>query len=302
MAKYCPNCGQAVQDADLFCISCGTRLAAAAPAHVQAPVQAQPQYAAPAQVPTQYAPSVNQAQTFAAQPQVQYAAVPQQIPAQPVYAQYSTAPAPAMAQAPAQAAFAQGADVRLGIPAVPGFSDRVNHPEILKAGKKSRKISTVAAFIFFPLPFIGFMAYSFITGEMDPGEAAIIGLAVSAVFLLFAIISLVKNRAKHAYDATVIDKATHRSYSKEDGWTTEYVTIIRLADGSTKKIREDESDWNRAYDYLQIGDVFRYHPQFAFPYELYDKRRLQFLHCVGCGAKNPIGNDRCERCKLPLLK
>ena len=123
-----------------------------------------------------------------------------------------------------------------------------------------------------------------------------------AVFLVFALISLAKNRAEKSYDGTVIDKSKTRTHSEEEGWTTEYTTVVRLTNGRTKKIKETDSNWFKVYDYLEVGDVFRYHPQFAFPYEVYDKSRKQHLYCVGCRAKNPVANDRCSRCNLPLLK
>ena len=44
------------------------------------------------------------------------------------------------------------------------------------------------------------------------------------------------------------------------------------------------------------------HPQFRFPYELYDKSRAPYIACVSCGTKNPVEADRCKKCTLPLLK
>ena len=44
------------------------------------------------------------------------------------------------------------------------------------------------------------------------------------------------------------------------------------------------------------------HPQFHFPYELYDKSRAPYIACVSCGTKNPTEADRCQKCNLPLLK
>ena len=129
---------------------------------------------------------------------------------------------------------------------------------------------------------------------------------MSAVFLLFALFSAVRGRAKKTYDAEVIDKKV-RHYSRKDGsgdrgYVTEYVTVVRTASGSKKKIVERDGAQVRAWDYLQVGDRFRYHPQFHFPYELYDKSRAPYFVCVCCGTKNPKEADRCARCGLPLLK
>ena len=51
-----------------------------------------------------------------------------------------------------------------------------------------------------------------------------------------------------------------------------------------------------------IAKRFRCHPQFAFPYELYDKSKTDCLYCVICQKKNPVEADRCPKCGAPLLK
>ncbi len=195
--------------------------------------------------------------------------------------------------------------VRQGIPA-PGFSDRVNHPEILAAVKKNRKAAGVFAFFLVPLPLIGFVIYSVVSDQMEIAQAAMIGGIVSAVFLVFALFSFIRERAKNTYEATVIDKSSRDTYrhgtSDSRERITEYITVVRTADGKKKKIVEYEGSQLWAYNYLEIGDRFRYHPQFPFPYELYDKSHAPYLACVNCGTKNPVEADRCKKCDLPLLK
>ena len=51
-----------------------------------------------------------------------------------------------------------------------------------------------------------------------------------------------------------------------------------------------------------MGDRFRYHPQFKFPYELYDKSKAPYIACVSCGKTNAVTEDRCQKCGIPLLK
>lgn len=53
---------------------------------------------------------------------------------------------------------------------------------------------------------------------------------------------------------------------------------------------------------IVIAERFRCHPQFAFPYELYDKSKADCLYCVICQKKNPVEADRCPKCGAPLLK
>ena len=196
-------------------------------------------------------------------------------------------------------------EVRLGLPA-PGYSDRVNHPEILAAVKKNRKASKIFLLFLIPIPIIGFLVYSFATGEMEPDKAALYGGIVSGVFLLFAIFSFLRDRSANSYEAVVVEKKSELAYahrnSGEGERRTEYITTVRTTDGKKKKIVEYEGSQIWAYNYLEPGDRFKYHPQFHFPYERYDKTKAPCLYCVSCGTKNPVEADRCKKCNLPLLK
>ena len=197
---------------------------------------------------------------------------------------------------------------RVGVP-VPGYSDRVNDPEILAAMKKNRRAAGIFAFIVVPLPLIGFAIYSKVTGDMEMKEALFVGLCVSAVFLVFALVSLIRNRVEKSYEAVVEDQFT-RQVSRQnnddrDGFTdtyTEYVTVARTSDGKKKKIVEREGSQVWAYRYLNEGDRFMYHPQFNFPYERFDKASAPYIACVSCTTQNPVTADRCSKCGLPLLK
>ncbi len=202
-------------------------------------------------------------------------------------------------------AYAGGGAVRSGIPA-PGFSDRVNDPRILAAVRKNRRAAGVFAFFLVPLPLIGFTVYGMVGDQMEPGQAAGIGGVISAVFLVFALYGFIKERAKNTYEATVIDKESRLQHSDSDdgnGATVrEYVTTVRTANGKKKRIVERQGPQIWAWTYLNVGDRFRYHPQFHFPYELYDKSRAPYIACVSCAAQNPVEADCCRKCGLPLLK
>lgn len=185
-----------------------------------------------------------------------------------------------------------------------GFSNRVNDPEILAAVKKMRKSGKIFALFLVPLPIIGFLIYSALSESMEFSQGLTIGAIVSGVFLLFALYGFIRDRASNAYEATVIDKR-HRlrtkSSGENDSYQDEYITVVRTVDGKKKKIREYGGRiW--AYNYLEVGDRFRYHPQFAFPYELYDKRNAKGIYCVACQTNNPASADRCTHCGIPLLK
>ena len=246
MAKFCSNCGSALNEGVKFCPECGE------PIQQSAPTQTPP--------PTQHYES-------------------------PVYA-------------------GNGA-VHQGIP-LPGFSDRVNNPKILAAVKKNRKAAGIFSLLLVPLPLIGFVVYSIFSDQIETNQAIKYGRFISAVFLIFALYSSVKGRAKNSYEATVIDKKSRRSYryknSDDESYYTEYITIVRTTDGKKKKIIEREGSQIWAWDYLNVGARFKYHPQFHFPYELYDKSKAPYIACVSCVTKNSIEDDCCQNCGLPLLK
>lgn len=204
-------------------------------------------------------------------------------------------------------AYAGNGTVQNGIP-TPGFSDRVNHPEILAAVKKNRKVAGIFSLFFVPLPLLGFVIYSIVSDKMETTDALKYGAVISGIFLLFAIYGFVKERAKNTYEATVIDKKSRLTYKHNNSddthreTVTEYVTTVRTSDGKKKRIVEQEGTQIWAWEYLQVGDRFKYHPQFHFPYELYDKSKAPYIACVSCGTKNPVEADRCKKCNLPLLK
>ena len=189
-----------------------------------------------------------------------------------------------------------------------GYSDKVNDPELIAAVKKNKKLGGVFAVIVVLLPFVGVTAYSAFSDNMELKKGIVYGAVLSFIFLLFAVFSALKNRASNEYDAVVTDKKTrtrHRqSGSNSDHMEsyTEFITYAKTMDGKKKKIVEQEGHRVIAYNYLQIGDRFKFHPQFNFQYEHYDKSRAPYIGCVACGTQNPVSADRCEKCGIPLLK
>lgn len=195
--------------------------------------------------------------------------------------------------------------IRTGIPA-PGFSDRTNDPEILAAIKRNKRASKLFLFFLVPVPIIGFIIYGLLSEEMDIDTAALIGGTVSAVFLVCAFVSFIHQRVKKTYDAIVIDKKSEWTYvhknSSDNRQEMVYTTVVQTNEGKKRKIIERGGSQVWAFNYLNVGDRFRYHPQFSFPYEHYDKSKAPYICCVSCGTKNPVEADRCKNCGLPLLK
>lgn len=201
-------------------------------------------------------------------------------------------------------------EAKAGVPA-PGFSDRVNSPEIIAALAKQRRATRIFAFLVIGLAFLAPGIYAKVTGEMEIVEAFRLGCVISGSIIICSIICKIHKALQRPYEAVVVDKQTKRVRTRGDsdrrGHASEYCynelyTIVKTTDGKTKKIKEDDRGRNFAWDYLKVGDRFRFHPQFEFPYELYDKSKAPHIFCVICQTKNPVEADRCTRCNTPLIK
>ena len=184
----------------------------------------------------------------------------------------------------------------------PGFSNRIHDPEMKAAVKKNRRASRIFLLIFMPVPVIVAAIYALVTGEMELGQAIIGGAVVSGIILLINFLIGMSHSAKNSYEAVVIDKKFEYTKTEHDTYNHVYKTIVRTTDGHKKVIQETSHMPRSAYEYLSVGDRFRYHPQLAYPYEKYDKSKDGFVYCACCMAKNDLSGDRCHKCGVPLLK
>ena len=186
----------------------------------------------------------------------------------------------------------------------PGFSTRIHDPEINAALRRTRSISRVFLLISIPIPVVVASIYALVTKEMELGKAIIGGAVVSGIILLINFLTGMSHSAKNSYEAVVIDKKYEYDHKTNDSTTNEYVykTIVRTTDGHKKVIQETSHMPRSAYEYLSVGDRFRYHPQLAYPYEKYDKSKDGFVYCACCMTKNDLSGDRCQKCGVPLLK
>ena len=186
----------------------------------------------------------------------------------------------------------------------PGFSTRIHDPEITAALRKNKRISRIFLLISIPIPVVVACIYALVTGEMELGQAFASGAAVSGIILIINLFIGMSHSAKNSYEAVVIDKRYEYDHKTNDSTSNEYVykTIVRTTDGHKKVIQETSHIPRSAYEYLQVGDRFRYHPQLAYPYEKYDKSKDGFVYCACCMTKNDLSGDRCVKCGVPLLK
>ena len=186
----------------------------------------------------------------------------------------------------------------------PGFSTRIHDPEINAALRRTRSISRIFLLISIPIPVVVASIYALVTKEMELGKAIIGGAVVSGIILLINFLTGKSHSAKNSYEAVVIDKRYEYDHKTNDSTTNQcvYKTIVRTTDGRKKVIEETSHIPRSAYEYLCVGDRFRYHPQLAYPYEKYDKSKDGFVYCACCMAKNDLSGDRCQKCGVPLLK
>lgn len=184
----------------------------------------------------------------------------------------------------------------------PGFSTRIHDPQIKAALRKNRKSDGIFFLFFMPIPVIVACIYALVTGEMEFGQAFLSGAAVSGIILVINLLIGLSNRAERSYEAVVIDKREGYTSGSDEDRTPVYKTIVRTTDGRKKVIQETSHIPSSAYEYLCVGDRFRYHPQLAYPYEKYDKSKDGFVYCACCMTKNELSEDRCQKCGVPLLK
>ena len=291
----CKQCGSEIIEGAKFCEECGAPVPAQKKTAKQKPENPKPEKPAAGKV-KQEKPKAEKASAAKAAP----VSAPS-----PVYSNAALRLSQALFPDEPAVSYCGSGAVRQGIPA-PGFSDRADDREILKAVNKRRNITRVLACIVIPLPLLGFIIYSLVSHQMELGQAALYGGIISGVFLIVMLFSALKNALKKPYEGTVTDMKSHLEYknrgSDKEQCYTEYVTYVLTSDGKKKKIKEKEGPGVQAYFYLEIGDRFRYHPRFTFPYEVYDKSKKQSIYCVSCGAENPLEADRCKKCRIPLLK
>lgn len=184
----------------------------------------------------------------------------------------------------------------------PGFSTRIHDPELQAAVKKNRGLSRIFLLLFMPVPVIVAAIYALVTEEMEFGQAIASGAAVSAIILVINLFIGMSHSSKHAYEAVVIDKKYEYTTIDRNTKGHVYKTIVRTTDGEKKVIQETSNIPRSAYEYLRVGDRFRYHPQLPYPYEKYDKSQDGFVYCACCTKKNGLHEDRCLKCGVPLLK
>ena len=99
------------------------------------------------------------------------------------------------------------------------------------------------------------------------------------------------------------ERKRERRNTGDDDWEweeyTQYSVIVRSDEGKTKTTTARNS--SDVFNYYNIGDRVRHHKGLAL-FEKYDKSRDAQVMCVACGNFVSFAEDKCPRCRVPLLK
>lgn len=282
---FCKECGTDLDDNAKFCSNCGTAAAAVkpagftgtSPASVAAPIEPMGYaHASPA--------SVGSRSASAAAPMEQAG-----------FAGASTVSAAEYQNS--------GPENHAGLSLI-GFSSKISDPAFAKYKSNSRKAAFIFAGILALIALAAVPIYASKSGKMEVGQAFIYGAVIGGMFLFIALVQSLKGSGDSTWDGVVIDKSSHRRTDYDtanDTHThyTEFVLKVRRDNGRvyTNKTR----DLPGALDYYNIGEKVRHHKGFQY-YEKYDKSGDTRIMCAACLTFNEIQNERCKRCKCPLLK
>ena len=181
----------------------------------------------------------------------------------------------------------------------PGFSERMETDEFQTAMKKANRthVIVLAATAVLLAPLL--VAIVSVIKPSNVGALVGAGVIVEAIIICIIVYMLAKRFGGKSWDGQVTGKRVSRERS---GNSTRRVFITEFTTDDGRKKKHKARTLHPTYDYLNVGDRVRYHPQLSYPFEKYDKTTDGLLLCPFCGDFQEIENDSCSRCKKPLLK
>ena len=190
-----------------------------------------------------------------------------------------------------------------------GFSTRIHDPAFAKYLKNSNRWSGMFSGILAIAAVVGFYIYGETSSEMSNPQALYIGFGIGGMFIFVALIQMIGRKTSKTWDGTVIDKTIKKkrrrkstgSEESDYDWVdyVEYKVIIKSEEGKKHEITAEDDD--TLYNYYKVGDRVRHHGGLN-SYEKYDKSNDSIIFCAACATLNQIEDDKCHRCKCPLLK
>lgn len=197
----------------------------------------------------------------------------------------------------------QNAETPFGTLAPVGFSVKISDPAFAAYKRKSGIWSILFALILAVIALIGFPIYGNASGEIEWPNSLYYGLGIGGMFIVIALIQILKRALDKTWDGTVENKKTYRRREQVKGGyarTHIYYTLkVRKDSGGVKKHKW--RDTPSLYDYYNTGDRVRHHKGFYY-YEKYNKSQDEQIMCAACMSFIDKDEDICPMCKCPLLK
>ena len=185
-----------------------------------------------------------------------------------------------------------------------GFSPKISDPAFARYVRHRLLWPVIFASILAAVAIGGFYIYGQRSSEMDNPEALYIGFTVGGIYLAIALFHVLGRNRDKTWDGTVEDKRVsrrrrRRRYSEGYEEYSEYTVVIRSDSGKKHELRAENN--SARYDYYQVGDRVRCHEGLN-SYEKYDKSGDEIIFCNACATLCKITDERCFRCRCPLLK
>ena len=198
------------------------------------------------------------------------------------------------------------------------YTDYSKMPETAQVKEtlaKLKKTSRTWGVIAVLLPLVIALCVGVFSKETTVAKALPIGLGISAIFLIFNLVSWLKESAKKPWKGVVVDKeilpvtrnetsrGTRDMYGKRRDNTRHEVRLVHVRDeGGKIHTIEVGVLSGHVYGYFNVGDELRFVPGFPFPYEKRDKSADAYTVCMWCSHKVDINEQTCPRCHKPVIK
>lgn len=188
-----------------------------------------------------------------------------------------------------------------------GYSDKISDKAFDKYMKDTKRWAWIFSAILAVVAVSGFYIYGETSTEMDNPEALYIGFVIGGMFLLIALMTILSRNKNETWDGMVTAKEIREKWRNVNAgnsdyyWEVylEYIIIIMRDNGDIKELSTVDDD--TVYNYYKIGDKVRHHKGLN-SFEKYDKSQDTIIFCNACASLNDINDERCFRCKCPLLK
>lgn len=188
-----------------------------------------------------------------------------------------------------------------------GFSHRAQSEDFIDAMQRQIKKNFKYAIISIPIIFLVIIAIVSVLAIKQGDKGNAIFPTAAFLFLVFVgiaigtLVSLIKNLGrlkKDSIDGVILKTRKWETFSNEEHTShTKCYIIIKSDEG--KKIKIKDRSALTFYPHVSEGDRVRFHPGYPFPIELYDKSKGNI--CVFCGNVTNSAEDKCQRCKNPML-